>query len=153
MTIKTQSSASTLRDKENRDFRDLVAWQKCRDLRNQVWGLCKSLPKHEDYRLSDQIIRASRSATACIAEGYGRFHYQENIQFCRQARGSLYELIDHMDAALACDYIDTSTAEVTIHQIREAVMVLNGYIKYLGNCKKAANSKTGRNQKSQKIRK
>nr|WP_299208590.1 four helix bundle protein [uncultured Dokdonia sp.] len=28
-----------------------------------------------------------------IAEDFGRFHYQENIQFCRMARGSLYENI------------------------------------------------------------
>jgi four helix bundle protein len=36
------------------------------------------------YKLTDQITRASRSVTAYIAEGFGRFHYQENAQFCRQ---------------------------------------------------------------------
>jgi len=44
----------------------------------------------------DQIIRAKRSVTANIAEGFGRYHFQENIQFCRTARGSLSELLDHM---------------------------------------------------------
>jgi len=78
-----------MKDKKYNDFRDLEVWQKSKELRQKIWELCKQFPKEEKFRLSDQMIRASRSATACIAEGYGRFHYQENIQFCRQARGSL----------------------------------------------------------------
>ena len=78
-----------MKDKKYNDFRDLEVWKKCKELRQKNWELCKQFPKEEKFRLSDQMIRASRSATACIAEGYGRFHYQENIQFCRQARGSL----------------------------------------------------------------
>ena len=77
------------------DFRNLDAWQRCKNIRIRVWDLCKSFPAEERFKLSDQMIRASRSSTACLAEGYGRYHYQENIQFCRQARGSLYELIYH----------------------------------------------------------
>jgi four helix bundle protein len=85
---------------KTQNFKELVAWQKCRDIRRLVWELCKKFPAVEKYRLTDQMVRASRSATACIAEGYGRYHYQESIQFCRQARGSLYELIDHFDVAV-----------------------------------------------------
>ena len=47
----------------------------------------------------DQLIRATRSITANIAEGHGRYHFQENIQFCRQARGSLTETLDHLICA------------------------------------------------------
>jgi four helix bundle protein len=82
------------RDNKYGDFRDLEVWKQCKKIRREVWNLCKGFPKEERYRLSDQMIRSSRSATDCIAEGYGRYHYQENIQFCRQARGSLYELIN-----------------------------------------------------------
>ena len=113
------------------DFRDLEVWQKCKELRKNIWELCKQFPKEEQYRLSDQMIRASRSSTACIAEGYGRFHYQENIQFCRQARGSLYELIDHVDVAIDCEYIESNTSENLISQIKSAIWILNGCIKYL----------------------
>ncbi len=124
------------RSRGNRDFRDLVVWQRCRELRNQIWDLCKGLPKAEAYRLADQLIRASRSATACIAEGYGRYHYQENIQFCRQSRGSLYELIDHLDTAHACNFIDQPRFDGLIGQIQEIIKILNGYINYLAKCKK-----------------
>ncbi|GAI89335.1 unnamed protein product, partial [marine sediment metagenome] len=67
--------------------------------------------------------------------GYGRYHYQENIQFCRQSRGSLYELIDHVDVAEECQYIDKNQAETLIEQIKTAIRILNGYLKYLKNRK------------------
>ena len=100
------------------DFRDLKVWQQCRNIRKTIWDLCKNFPGEEKYRLSDQMIRASRSSTACIAEGYGRYHYQENIQFCRQSRGSLYELIDHVGVGVECDYMDHKYGESLIKEIK-----------------------------------
>jgi len=120
-----------MKEAKYNDFRDLEAWKRCKGIRNKIWELCKDFPGEEKYRLSDQMIRASRSSTACIAEGYGRFHYQENIQFCRQSRGSLYELIDHIDVAEECQYIDKNQADSLIEEIKTAIRILNGYIKYL----------------------
>jgi four helix bundle protein len=74
-------------DQLGSDFRDLDVWRKCRDVRTMIWKVCKKFPTEEKFRLTDQMIRASRSSTANFAEGYGRFHFQENIQFCRQSRG------------------------------------------------------------------
>lgn len=76
-------------EKTKSSFEDLEIWQLARKYRQQISAFVKALPADEKYRLSDQLTRASRSVTANIAEGYGRFHYQENIQFCRHARGSL----------------------------------------------------------------
>ena len=113
------------------DFRNLQVWQKCREIRIIIWKLCKEFPSEERFRLSDQMIRASRSSTSNIAEGYGRFHFQENIQFCRQSRGSLFELMDHVLVAEECEYIDENRRETLIDHIISAVRLLNGYIKYL----------------------
>lgn len=113
------------------DFRDLEVWQRCKAIRKKIWDLCKTFPQEEKYRLSDQMIRASRSSTACIAEGYGRYHFQENIQFCRQSRGSLTELIDHVGTAEECEYITDAASKELITEIQTAIQVLNGYIKYL----------------------
>lgn len=63
-----------------------------RELRNEEKILIKGFLDHEKYELVSQMRRASRSVTHNIAEGYGRFHYQENIRFCRISRGSLHEL-------------------------------------------------------------
>ena len=113
------------------DFRDLDVWRNCREIRIKIWKLCKQFPREEIHRLSDQLVRASRSASANIAEGYGRFHYQENIQFCRQARGSLYELVDHVSVAEECQYLEKDNAASLINEVKSAIIVLNGYIKYL----------------------
>jgi four helix bundle protein len=118
------------------DFGDLEVWQLCKTIRVEIWNLCKIFPKDERYRLSDQMIRSSRSATDCIAEGYGRYHYQENIQFCRQARGSLFELMNQLSTALECEYIDQTYFDKMIEKIKRAVRVINGYVKYLKARKK-----------------
>ena len=113
------------------DFRDLDVWKRCRDIRKMIWKLCKKFPTEERFRLADQMIRASRSSTNNIAEGYGRFHFQENIQFCRQSRGSLFELIDHILVAEECEYIDNEERDKLIAHIVSAIRLLNGYVKYL----------------------
>ena len=69
--------------KNHGSFYDLDVWKKARVFRNDIFELLKSFPKEEKYTLKDQLIRASRSITANIAEGHGRFHFQENIQYCR----------------------------------------------------------------------
>ncbi|WP_421978552.1 four helix bundle protein [Roseivirga seohaensis] len=82
-----------------KSFKDLEAWKKGRVLRGDISVLTKTFPVEEKFKLVDQLIRASRSVTANLAEGYGRFHYQENIQFCRVSRGSLTEIQDHITVA------------------------------------------------------
>jgi four helix bundle protein len=121
------------RTKENqmKSFKDLEAWKKARELRKEISALSKTFPIEEKYKLSDQIVRAARSVTANVAEGYGRFHYQENIQFCRIARGSLTEVQDHLTVALDEGYIDLQTENKYDLQAEECIRIINGYINYL----------------------
>ena len=121
-------------------FQNLKVWKKCKAIRETVWELSKNFPADEKYRLSDQMIRAARSVTANIAEGYGRYHYQENIQFCRQGRGSLCELIDHILVACECNYINQEQSEKLLKEIELAIRLMNGYIKYLKSRRDKASS-------------
>lgn len=113
------------------DFRSLEVWKESRKFRNKIFLLTKQFPKEETYKLTDQIIRSSRSITANIAEGKGRFHYQENIQFCRQARGSLVETLDHLICALDTGYIDEIKFKDFENDYLLILKLLNGYIAYL----------------------
>ena len=97
--------------------------------------MAKKFPHEEKYRISDQMIRASRSITANIAEGYGRYHYRDNIRFCRQSRGSLFELFDHIEAAAECGFIGDEEYVNLIEKLKELLILLNGYMKYLGKKK------------------
>ena len=123
---------------EGRSFMDLDSWKKGRELRKEMQSLSDGFPKTEKYRLSDQLIRSSRSVTANIAEGHGRYHYQENAQYCRMSRASAIESIDHLTVALDCGYIDLESFNRFKAQYEDVVKILNGYIKYLLNQKKKA---------------
>ncbi|MEP2775117.1 MAG: four helix bundle protein [Luteolibacter sp.] len=123
-----------------RSFEDLDCWKACRVLRIFVARvLCKALPKDERYRLGDQILRAARSTTANIAEGYGRFHYLDNAKFCSNARGSAWEVMDHI---ITAEDEELAPLEITTEarsHVQKAVALLNGYIAYL---RRAASTKT-----------
>jgi len=118
-----------------RTFEDLDVWKVCRDLRAHITIIARTFPKEEQYRLRDQLVRASRSVTANLAEGYGRFHYTENIQFARQARGSLYETIDHLTVAQEEKLISDETFTSMREGVLRAVSVVNGFIRYLSTAK------------------
>lgn len=120
-----------INDFSNSRFTELVCWQKCRELRIQLTELTKSFPKEEKNRLSDQIIRAARSTTNNIAEGFGRYHYKDSIKFYYISRGSLYELIDHLLIAQECDFLTSEENQKYESMITEATKVLNGYIQYV----------------------
>ena len=112
-------------------FEGLEVWREARQFRLLIRDIVRMFPADEKYRLTDQIIRASRSTTANIAEGYGRFHYQENIQFCRQARGSLTERLDHLICATDEGYITQEMLTSQRIQYDKVLRLLNGYISYL----------------------
>jgi four helix bundle protein len=94
-----------------RSFTELDAWKKSRILRNEISALVKSFPTDEKYKLTDQIIRSSRSIGNNIAEGQGRFHYIDAAKFLINARGSITETIDHLIIALDEKYISDEIFE------------------------------------------
>ena len=122
-------------------FTELDCWKEARSLRKDISVLARTFPPEEKYDLVSQIKRSSRSVTANIAEGHERFHYQENIQFCRKARGSLTETLDHLITAFDEEYI---TKEVLIEfqdKLDKSLKILNGFIGYLLRVKDQSNKK------------
>lgn len=115
-----------------RSFEDLEFWKACRNLRIFIaQEVVPRLPKEERYRLGDQLLRAARSTTANVAEGYGRFHHLDNAKFCSNARGSCWEVLDHLitgtDEKLLSQELLFDGREFVGHAVR----LLNGYMNYL----------------------
>lgn len=126
---------------EFKTFEDMKAWQACRDLRRFVSRrILPQLPKSEQFRLTDQLYRCSRSTTANIAEGYGRYHYLDKVKFCSQARGSVFEVLDHVITANDDTHIDDSLVNETRSLVESAAKLINGYIRYLRKEKKSWNA-------------
>jgi four helix bundle protein len=114
-----------------RGFENLEVWKASREMRKFISLLIKKFPKDELYSLTSQLRNASRSVHANIAEGYGRYHYQENIQFCRQSRGSLEETKDHFYTALDEQYISQNDFNEFMQHYDKCLKLLNGYIYYI----------------------
>ncbi|MBI5476695.1 MAG: four helix bundle protein [Ignavibacteriales bacterium] len=118
------------------NFEELEVYKVAREFRKKMYSIANQLPAVEKFNLVSQIKRASVSVTNNIAEGHGRFHYQENIQFLRQARGSLEELIDDLNVCLDEKYC---SEEITASLKEDAFVLLkkiNSYVAYLRAKKK-----------------
>lgn len=70
-------------NKKIKDFTDLEVWKLAHQLRLEIYKFVELLPKEERFNRVIQLKRSVSSIPANISEGFGRYHYQENIQFCR----------------------------------------------------------------------
>ncbi|CAA6679982.1 MULTISPECIES: four helix bundle protein [unclassified Lentimonas] len=118
-------------------FEDLECWQACRELRLfMTRQIVPKLPAEERYLLADQMIRAARSTTANIAEGFGRRHYLDNAKFIRNSLGSQDECLDHMitanDELMMADELLADFRVI----FEKASALSNGYASYLARTAK-----------------
>ena len=115
-------------------FVKLECCRLARELHKDLVRTVKALPAEERFRLTDQVVRASRYVTANIAEMFGRHHHKENLQYCRQARGSLSGFLNHLNAGLDEEMITESGYSLLRGKLEHVWKVLNGYIAYLRRC-------------------
>ena len=112
-------------------FTELETWKQARKIRLMVSEMTKKFPSEEKFGLTDQIIRCSRSIGNNIAEGHGRFHYQDNIRFCIIARGSLSETLDHFIIANDENLISEALFNSFLEEYHQYLKLLNGYIQFI----------------------
>lgn len=119
--------------KDYNSFEELEVWKYSRDFRRDISKLSKKFPKSEEYELTRQIKRSSRSVSANIAEGHGRYGFKDNTRFIRISAGSLKETLDHLYVALDEDYITQQEFDLFKTKYLSCQRLINGYIKYLKN--------------------
>jgi len=133
-------------------FQGLEVWQKARQLMIVVHKrIAPLLPPEEKWDVAHQIRSPSKSVMANIAEGYGRYYYQDNARFCYNARGSLDETINHLITARDLGYIPESLYREAHALADEVRRMLNGYIAYLKRCRQGENE-PGSNLPIQEVR-
>ena len=124
-----------------RSFEQLEVWKLSHSLMIESYNFTKLLLIDEKFNRISQIKRSASSVPANIAEGFGRYHYLENIQFCRHSRGSLEELKNHFLAARDLKQASAEKCNDLIAKCDKVKIVLNCYIQktrnlYLQNQKK-----------------
>lgn len=89
-------------------YRNLVAYEKAREVVRRVYYVTKSFPKDEVFALSSQMRRAAVSITSNIAEGMTRYSIKDKVHFLEIAYGSLMEVMSQMEVAEYQKYITTA---------------------------------------------
>ncbi|MEK9185774.1 MAG: four helix bundle protein [Patescibacteria group bacterium] len=107
-------------------FRDLIVWQKSRDLAVEIYKVTELFPRSELYGLVSQMRRAAISISSNIAESYHRFGRKEKDQFLKIAFGSGSELESQIEISkiLFPKVSFTRSEEV----LREIMRILNNFI-------------------------
>ncbi len=115
----------------SKNFQDLIVWQKAMKLVKETYVLVKSLPKEEQYALSDQMRRAAVSIPSNIAEGQGRNTEKEFIQFLHVAKGSNAELMTQILICVDLGYLKQEQVQRALQLNRETGQLLTALIKSL----------------------
>ncbi|HEX6961920.1 MAG TPA: four helix bundle protein [Lacipirellula sp.] len=110
---------------------DFELYRRARAFRKEIYKLIRLLPVEEKYCLGSQMRRAAVSVTNNIAEGHGRWYYQENIRFCRTSRGSIEELIDDLNVCFDEGYANEGMLAGLKESAYALIAKINSYITYL----------------------
>jgi len=118
----------------------LEAWRKAKEFALRIYReVLPRLPIEEKWNLVAQLRRSSASVPANLAEGHGRFYYQESIRFSYIARGSLEETYSHLVMAHELQYLSDPLFAMLREESDEVSRLINGYIAYLKQSRQGAN--------------
>ncbi|MCC3468416.1 MAG: four helix bundle protein [Microcoleus sp. PH2017_06_SFM_O_A] len=101
-------------------------------LANQVWFIVKEWDFFTKDTMGKQLVRAADSVCANIAEGRGRYNYQDNRRFVKIARGSLYETISLLRLAYARKLLGIEQVNKFQPIIDDLSPKLNAYLNSIG---------------------
>lgn len=114
-----------------KNFTQMPIWKQAMKISIKIFELSDNLPRKEDYGLTSQIRRSTNSIGANIAEGFGRKHTKEKINFYVYARGSANETIHHLIYGSKIGYFHEQKANNLIKEINSLIYEINKIIKTL----------------------
>jgi len=91
---------------------------------------------NDGYAATQFHLKPRDRATRRRAEGYGRFHYLDNAKFCSNARGSCWEVLDHLITGHDENLISAELLTRGRELVNCAIRLLNGYMNYLKRAQK-----------------
>lgn len=114
-----------------KNFEDLIAWQKAREVAGNVYKLTCQDKFSRDFGLRDQIQRAANSVMHNIAEGFESGSDPEFVRFLKMARRSAGEMQSELYLALDVSYITEEQLKKTYTLATEVKRLINGMMTYL----------------------
>lgn len=114
-----------------KDFREIVAWQRARELKLRVDQLLQRPNVKTKYKYCDQLSDAARAGPRNIAEGFGRFGNKDFARFARIAKGSELEVLNHLIDAHDQGLITKEELAQYEECVQRALAAVVGLIRYL----------------------
>lgn len=115
------------------ELRDLEVYKLSEEISDVIWNIVLEWDYFAKDTIGKQLVKASDSIAANIAEGYGRYHFKENKNFCYFARGSLEETKTWLRKSIRLGLIDKSKNQELFDIIKKLPKLLNSYIKSIGS--------------------
>ncbi|MCL5034502.1 MAG: four helix bundle protein [Bacteroidetes bacterium] len=111
---------------------DLQVYQLAMDMGERNWDVVASWTYFEKDTIGKQLTRAADSVAANISEGFGRYFYKENEQFCYYSRGSLSETKTWLKKSFDRKLIEEKAYLTLADDLKPLGVKLNNYIKSIG---------------------
>jgi four helix bundle protein len=114
------------------DFTEMPVWQMAADITVAVYKIASCLPETETFALASQMKRASHGVTSNIAEGFGRKQSKDKRHFYTMARGSVFELRNHLIMGERLTFFQQGSTTTLNDTCIEVITALNKIINSLG---------------------
>lgn len=112
---------------------DIEAYNIAFNLSNQIWDIVIKWDFLAKKTVGVQIIRATDSISANVAEGFGRFHKKDKIKFYYYARASTIECFDWIEKSIKRNLIDQQQYNQLKNELDKLPKSINSLIKYTNN--------------------
>ena len=120
---------------------DLQVYQLSMEIAERIWKIVVEWDYLAKETIGKQLIKAADSMAANLSEGFGRYFYKENKQFCYYSRGSLFETKTWLKKAQLRDLIDDQKFIQLNKDLDTIAIKLNNYINTIGTQKSSNDAK------------
>jgi four helix bundle protein len=111
---------------------DLEVYRLADSFSDEIWFIVSEWDYFTKDTVGKQIVRSADSISANIAEGYGRYHYKENRNFCYFSRGSILETKGWLQKSKKRNLITEGQFNDLFEKLQVIHIKLNAYLKFIG---------------------
>jgi four helix bundle protein len=115
---------------------DLDVYQLAESFSDEIWFIVIGWDYLAKDTVGKQMVRSADSIGANIAEGYGRYHYKENRNFCYFSRGSIIETKGWLKKSKTRQLISEEQFNMLFEKLQIIHLKLNAYLKFIGKSNK-----------------
>jgi four helix bundle protein len=111
---------------------ELQVYQLSVEIAERIWNIVINWTHFEKETIGKQLVRSIDSVSANLSEGFGRYFFNENKQFCYYSRGSLFETKTWLKKAFNRKLIEEKEYLTLANDLETMGVKLNNYIKTIG---------------------